>query len=142
MLLTDGSIHLLIQSVSVEHNGLTGIHFSLSLLYLTRSHFLVLRLSLILYILSFSLFCLLRWKSRVLRVFCLLGVCVKYSCFTVCLLVFYVSFLFFVPISERKAFMGPLTICFLVKYLLFVSLSTESNYSTLLFMCPSACLLF
>lgn len=34
MLLTDGSIHLLIQSVSVEHNGMTCIPFSL-----TKSHF-------------------------------------------------------------------------------------------------------
>ncbi len=71
----------------------------------------------------------LRWKSCLLWFSCLLGACVKYSCFSICLLVFYLSFFPFDVPSVKESFYGS----FFFKYLLEVLLSTEDNYSVLLF---------
>ncbi len=78
----------------------------------------------------FSLSLSLRWKSRLLWVSCLLGACVKYSCFSISMLVFYLSFFPFDVPSVKKAFMGPPTICFFFK--LEMLLFTEDTFSVLL----------
>lgn len=73
-------------------------------------------------------------EEYLLWVSCLLGACVKYSCFSICLLVFYLSFFFpFDVPSVKESFYG--TSNNLPFFQIFIKsiLSTEGSYTILLF---------